>query len=121
MKRLVSWTSLAMIAGLALPQPARSQYYPPTALRPATVATTQRGLNRNARDAQMGEAGSRVAHDALVGAAVGAGVGLVTAVVATTQPSVSDHSEDMLAYVLFIGLGAGLGLAAGALVGVVRH
>jgi hypothetical protein len=121
MKRAVSWTSFALIAGLALPQSASSQYYPPTALRPATVAATQRDLDRSATESQIGEAGSGVAHDALVGAAVGAGVGLVTAVVATTQPGVTDHSEDVLAYVVFIGLGAGLGLAAGALVGVVRH
>ena len=56
---------------------------------------------------------NEVSHDALVGAAIGAGAGLVTAVVATTRPTVHDHSEDAIGYVLFITLGAGSGLAVG--------
>lgn len=120
MKRRLSSIVLALLLALALPRDARGQYYTATVLHhPSPVgADVHAGALRP--DQRERSAGG-VAHTALVGAAVGAGVGLVAAVVATTQPSVTDHSEDGIAYVLLIGLGAGLGLATGALVGLLRQ
>ena len=120
MRRCPSRIAFATIALLLAPTPAWSQYNTATVLRPRAAAETPPQLPAIE---QLGRSssGSGVGHDARVGAAIGAGVGLIAAIVATTQPNVHDHSEDIYAYVLGIGLGTILGYGAGAVVGVIRH
>jgi hypothetical protein len=64
---------------------------------------------------------SRTAHDALIGAGVGAATGVVAAFIATHKASVTDHSEDSLAYIFFPAFGALIGLVVGGIVGFLRN
>ena len=59
----------------------------------------------------------RIANGALIGAGVGAGVGVVVALVETNRGTVTDHSEDALAYIAFSAFGAFIGLIVGGIVG----
>ena len=63
----------------------------------------------------------RVARGALIGAAIGAGAGVVAAFVVTHKATVTDHSEDALAYLALPAFGALIGLVAGGIVGYFRH
>jgi hypothetical protein len=62
----------------------------------------------------------RIALHSLVGAAVGAAAGGIGALYVTSQPRVTDHSEDGLAYIMLMSAGAIAGLVVGTVVGVVR-
>ena len=59
----------------------------------------------------------RIANGALIGAGIGAGVGIVVALLDTQRATVTDHSEDGLAYIAFGALGAFIGLIVGGIVG----
>jgi NhaP-type Na+/H+ or K+/H+ antiporter len=59
----------------------------------------------------------RIANGALIGAGIGAGVGLVVALMETHKGTVTDHSEDSLAYLGLTALGAFFGLIVGGIVG----
>jgi len=59
----------------------------------------------------------RIANGALIGAGIGAGAGIIVALVDTQSGSVTDHSEDGLAYIAFGAFGAFLGLIVGGIVG----
>jgi len=59
----------------------------------------------------------RIANGALIGAGIGAGVGIIVAAFDTHSATVSDHSEDGLAYIAFGAFGAFLGLIVGGIVG----
>lgn len=58
---------------------------------------------------------------ALIGSAIGAGGGLILAYVETNKASVTDHSEDGLAYIYFTAFGALIGYVVGGVVGFVRN
>jgi ABC-type nitrate/sulfonate/bicarbonate transport system permease component len=64
---------------------------------------------------------ARTSRDALIGAGIGAATGLVTAFIATHNASVTDHSEDGLAYIGFTAFGALVGLVVGGIVGFIRN
>jgi hypothetical protein len=63
----------------------------------------------------------RTSRGALIGAGIGAATGLLGAFIATHQASVTDHSEDALAYIYLPAFGALLGLVVGGIVGFVRN
>ena len=62
----------------------------------------------------------RTSRGALIGAGIGAATGLVAAFIGTHQASVTDHSEDALAYIYLPAIGAFLGLLIGGIVGFFR-
>jgi hypothetical protein len=64
---------------------------------------------------------SRTARGALIGAGIGAGTGFVAAIIATNKASVTDHSEDGLAYIALTAFGALVGLVVGGIIGFVRN
>jgi|SRR5689334_3406596 NhaP-type Na+/H+ or K+/H+ antiporter len=59
----------------------------------------------------------RIANGALIGAGIGAGVGIIVAAFDTHSATVTDHSEDGLAYIAFAAFGAFIGLVVGGIVG----
>ena len=60
---------------------------------------------------------SRAGRGAAIGFLVGAAAGTVVAYVTTHQSRVTDHSEDGIAYVVFVPAGALIGLLFGLVVG----
>jgi len=56
-----------------------------------------------------------------VGLLSGAAVGMLGAFLVTHQSSVTDHSEDGLAYMIFVPAGALAGFVAGGIVGAIAH
>jgi hypothetical protein len=73
-----------------------------------------------ARDTTSSRA-SRTARGSLIGAGVGVATGLVVAVIATHGESITDHSEDGLAYIYFPAVFALVGLVVGGVVGFARN
>src|SRR3982751_4681545 len=64
---------------------------------------------------------ARTSRGALIGAGIGAATGLVAAFIATHNSSVTDHSEDGLAYFGLTAFGALVGLLVGGTVGFIRN
>jgi hypothetical protein len=64
---------------------------------------------------------ARTSRGALIGAGIGAATGLVVAFIATHNASVTDHSEDGLAYIGVTAFGALVGLIVGGIVGFIRN
>ena len=64
---------------------------------------------------------TRTVRGALIGAGVGAATGFVAAIIATHKATVTDHSEDGLAYMGFTAFGALVGFLVGGIVGFIRE
>jgi hypothetical protein len=60
---------------------------------------------------------SRTARGALIGAGIGVAAGVVAAFIETHKKSVTDHSEDGLAFIALCTLGALVGLVVGGIAG----
>ena len=58
---------------------------------------------------------------ALIGSGIGAAAGVIVALIETQAGSVTDHSEDALAYLTFATIGALIGYLVGGVVGFVRN
>ena len=67
------------------------------------------------------EARASIGRYMFVGLLSGAAVGMLGAFLVTHQSSVTDHSEDGIAYMLFIPAGALAGFVAGGIVGAIAH
>lgn len=63
---------------------------------------------------------SRTARGALIGAGIGAATGVVVAFISTQDASITDHSQDGLAYIYFPAVFTLAGLVVGGIVGFVR-
>jgi hypothetical protein len=63
----------------------------------------------------------RTARGAIIGAVIGAAAGTIAAFIETHKATVTDHSEDGLAYIGLLALGTLVGLVVGAVVGFVRN
>ncbi|HUQ83113.1 MAG TPA: hypothetical protein VM076_18320 [Gemmatimonadaceae bacterium] len=84
-------------------------------LRPAALAVAEPQSQAPAVPTLEGApAGGGRARHTLVGALVGATAGAVVALAVTHQGSVTDHSEDGIAYVFFVPIGALVGALVGA-------
>lgn len=88
----------------------------------AGVATPVRadGETQAAARASLRPRGTRVAQHALWGTVLGAAAGGLVAFTATNRAVVLDHSEDGLAYFVFVPAGALLGAVTGTVVGIAR-
>jgi hypothetical protein len=111
--RLITLAAIALVLAAA---PAPAQRLAPSGVTRHDIPLRADTLSSTASK----EEGSRLvgaAHGALIGAGVGAVGGLLTAVVLST--SVTDHSEDFIAYVALTAIGTLAGLVGGAIIGAV--
>jgi predicted small secreted protein len=89
--------------------------------RDSTVVTGARKLSDPLAMDSTSTRASRTVRGALIGAGVGVATGLVVAVISTNDESITDHSEDGLAYAYFTAVFGLVGLVVGGIVGFARN
>ncbi len=108
---------------------ALAAFSPVGAQRPASVGmVAQRGISPThiratalrsaARYTLVAKGPAPLSRYLFLGAAAGAISGIVVSYIYTHQPRITDHSEDAIAYVVFVPTGAALGAVAGLIAGV---